>query len=71
MRVRDGDAEAGPVEQLAVVLAVAPGDRLGGREAEPFRDEAEAGALAHVRVRELEEVRQRLRDEQAAARSAA
>jgi len=63
--VGDGDAETGPVEQLAVVLAVAPCDRLGGREAEPLRDEREARALVHVRVRELEEVGERLRDEQA------
>ena len=66
MRVRHGDAEAGPVEQLAVVLAVAARDRLLRPEAEPVGDEREAAALAHVRVRELEEVRQRLGDEEAA-----
>ena len=65
VRVRDGDREAGPVEQLAVVLAVAAGDRLRRAEAEPVGDELEPRALAHVRVRELEEVRQRLRDEEA------
>src|SRR5204863_6233851 len=64
VRVRDGDAEAGPVEQLPVVLAVAARDRLLGREAEPLRDEREPAPLAHVRVRELEEVRQRLGDEE-------
>ena len=65
MRVRDRNPEAGPVEQLAVVLAVAARNRLLGPEAEPVRDELEPAALAHVRVRELEEVRQRLRDEEA------
>ena len=65
MGVRDGDAEAGPVEQLAVVLAVPSRDRLLGAEPEPLGDEGEAAALAHVRMCELEEVRQRLRDEEA------
>ena len=37
MRVRDGDAEAGPVEQLAVVLAVAARDRLRGRRSRAGR----------------------------------
>ncbi len=66
MRVRDGDAEAGPVEELAVVLAVAARDGLRRGEAEPVGDELEPRALAHVRMRELEEVRQRLRDEEPA-----
>ena len=39
-------------------------DRLRGDEPEPVGDELESRALAHVRMRELEEVRQRLRDEQ-------
>ena len=65
MRVRDGDAIRSPVEQLAVVLAVAARDRLGRGKSEPVGDEREAAALAHVRMRELEKVRQRLRDEEA------
>ena len=39
MRVRDRDAEAGPVEQLEVVLAVAERDRLLRREAEALGEE--------------------------------
>ena len=66
MRVRHGDAEAGPVEELAVVLPVAARDRLLGAEAFPVRDEGESAPLVHARVGELEEVGQRLGDEEAA-----
>src|SRR5439155_14538853 len=62
MRVRDADRVAGPLEQLDVVLAVAERDRLRAREAEQARQELESRPLRDVRMRELEEVRQRLRD---------
>ena len=65
MRVGDRDAVAGPLDELDVVLAVPEGDRLLTREADVLRDEVEARRLGHVRRRELEEVRQRLRDVEA------
>ena len=64
VRVSDRDGEPGPVDELDVVLAVPERDRPLGREAEAIRDELETGALRDLRVRELEEERQRLRDEQ-------
>ena len=67
VRVLDRDPVAGPLEQLDVVLAVAERDRLRGREAEPLGEEVEPGALRDARARELEEVRQRLRDEEPVA----
>ena len=48
VRVRDGDAEAGPLEQLDVVLAVAERDGPLAREAEVLGQEPEPGALRHV-----------------------
>ena len=45
MRVRDGDAEARPVEELAVVLAVAARDGLRRGEPKAVRDEPEAAFL--------------------------
>ena len=66
VRVGDGDAEAGPLEQLDVVLPVAEGDRPLGREAQVLGQEAETGALRHLGARELEEEGQRLGDEEAA-----
>src|SRR5581483_4723236 len=66
VRVRDGDGVTGPFEQLDVVLTVAERDGLLPREPEPPGEELEPGALRHVAVGELEEVRQRLRDEEAA-----
>src|SRR4051795_7624777 len=64
VRVGDGDAEAAPVEQLAVVLAVAAPDRLRRGESHAVRDELETGALADVGMRKLEEVGERLRNEE-------
>ena len=64
VRVLDRDAVARPLEQLDVVLAVAERDRLLRREAEVAGQKVEARALRHARRRELEEVRQRLRDVQ-------
>ena len=67
MRIRDSDAEAGPLEQLEVVLAVAECDRPLGGEAELLGDEGEAAAFRDRRARELEEVGQRLGDVEALA----
>ena len=66
MRVLDRDGVVGPVDQLEVVLAVAERNRLVRREAEPVGDELQAGSLRDVRVRELEEERKRLGDEEPA-----
>src|SRR5207253_10857537 len=62
VRVGDGYAVAGPLDELDVVLAVAERDRLFPRETDVLGDELEPGRLRHVRRRELEEVGQRLRD---------
>src|SRR5438552_16660947 len=66
VRVCDGDAEARPVQQLAVVLPVSARHGLRRGEAEPVGDELKTRALAYVRMGELEEVRQGLRDEEPA-----
>ena len=57
---------ARPVDELDVVLAVAERDGALAREAKVLREEVEPGRLRDVRRRELEEVRQRLRDVEAA-----
>ena len=44
----DRDAEAGPAEQLDVVLAVAERDDLSEVEPEPLRDEREPRSLRHA-----------------------
>ena len=62
VRVRDGDAVAGPLEQLDVVLAVSERDRGLAGEAQSLGDERDAGRLRHLRSGELEEVGERLRD---------
>ena len=67
VRVLDRDAEAGPVEQLEVVLAVAERDRLLRGEADMLRHEAEPASLRDRGAGQLEEVRQRLGDVEAAA----
>ena len=54
MRVRDGDAVAGPIDQLHVVLAVAERNRAFAREAQVLREEREAARLRHLGARELE-----------------
>src|SRR6185312_8805061 len=45
LRVLDGDAVVGPLEQLDVVLAVAEGNRLRCGEAEALGEEREPRAL--------------------------
>ena len=62
VRVLDRDAEAGPVEQLEIVLAVAERDRLLGGEAELLGHEGEPAPLRDRGAGQLEEVRQRLGD---------
>ena len=62
VRVRDGDAVTGPLEQLDVVLAVSERDRGLAGEAQPLGHERETGRLRHLPGRELEEVGKRLRD---------
>ena len=58
----------GPREQLPVVLAVAERHRLRRREAEVLGDEREPAALRDRGAGELEEVRQRLGDEEPVAK---
>src|SRR6266516_8200709 len=65
MGVLDRDRVAGPVEQLSVVLAVADPERPRLRESEVLGEEREPRALRDLRVGELEEERERLRDEHA------
>src|SRR5205814_8217702 len=48
MGVVDGDRVGGPVEQLAVVLAVPDRDRARLREADVLGEEGEPGALRDV-----------------------
>ena len=48
MRVGDGDAVAGPVDQLDVVLTVAERDRALAGKAEMLGEEFETGGFRHV-----------------------
>ena len=65
MGTLDGDPEADLREQLDVVLAVAEGHDVRKVDSEQPRDEGDPGSLRRSRVPELEEVRQRGRDEEA------
>ena len=71
VRVRDGDARSRP-SRAARGRSRRRRTRPCCSRVKPSRSatKLEAGALRHVRARELEEVRQRLRDEQPARRSA-
>ena len=66
MRALDRDAEAGHLEQLDVVLAVAERDDVAEVEPQLRRDERDPRALGDRRMAELEEVRQGRREEDAA-----
>ena len=67
LRVLDRDPEAGFVDQLDVVLAVAERDDAIERDAEPLGDERDARSLRDGRVAELEQVGKRRRQEEPVA----